>query len=61
MSKANGQLDLRRAINAVSDVIQNRPQPLREFDQIYMKAADKPYRAEVCRTQVALHGRRGQH
>ncbi len=40
MSKANGQLDLRRAINAVSDVIQNRPQPLREFDQIYMKAGD---------------------
>ena len=40
MSKGNGQLDLRRAINAVSDVIQNRPQPLREFDQIYMKAGD---------------------
>lgn len=34
------QLDLRRAINAVSDVIQNRPAPLREFDQIYMKAGD---------------------
>lgn len=40
MSKPNVQLDLRRAINAVSDVIQNRPQPLREFDQIYMKAGD---------------------
>lgn len=40
MSKQNAQLDLRRAINAVSDVIQNRPQPLREFDQIYMKAGD---------------------
>lgn len=40
MAKQNGQLDLRRAINAVSDVIQNRPQPLREFDQIYMKAGD---------------------
>lgn len=40
MSKSNGQLDLRRAINAISDVIQNRPQPLREFDQIYMKAGD---------------------
>lgn len=39
MSK-QGQLDLRRAINAVSDVIQNRPPPLREFDQIYMKAGD---------------------
>lgn len=34
------QIDLRLAINAVSDVIQNRPLPLREFDQIYMKAGD---------------------
>ncbi|WP_341916988.1 bis-aminopropyl spermidine synthase family protein [Polaromonas sp. YR568] len=34
------KVDLKRAINAVSDVIQNRPQPLREFDQIYMKAGD---------------------
>lgn len=40
MAKENVQLDLRRAINAVSDVIQNRPPPLREFDQIYMKAGD---------------------
>jgi N4-bis(aminopropyl)spermidine synthase len=40
MAKSGGQLDLRRAINAVSDVIQNRPLPLREFDQIYMKAGD---------------------
>lgn len=40
MSKASPQFDLRRAINAVSDVIQNRPLPLREFDQIYMKAGD---------------------
>jgi N4-bis(aminopropyl)spermidine synthase len=32
--------DLRAAINAVSDVVQNRPRPLREFDQIYMKTAD---------------------
>ena len=34
------KLDIRLAMNAVSDVIQNRPQPLREFDQIYMKAGD---------------------
>ena len=27
-------LDLRRALNAISDVIENRPLPLREFDQI---------------------------
>lgn len=40
MSENQSQLDLRRAINAVSDVIQNRPLPLREFDQIYMKAGD---------------------
>lgn len=32
--------DLREAINAVSDVVANRPRPLREFDQIYMKVAD---------------------
>lgn len=40
MAKPANSLDLRRAINAVSDVIQNRPLPLREFDQIYMKAGD---------------------
>lgn len=34
------EMDLRAAINAVSDVVQNRPRPLREFDQIYMKTAD---------------------
>jgi predicted methyltransferase len=33
-------IDLRSAINAISDVVQNRPQPIREFDQIYMKAGD---------------------
>ena len=32
--------DLRDAINGVSDVVANRPSPLREFDQIYMKVAD---------------------
>lgn len=40
MAREKSQLDLRQAINAVSDVIQNRPPPLREFDQIYMKAGD---------------------
>lgn len=40
MAKNSSQFDLRRAINAVSDVIHNRPLPLREFDQIYMKAGD---------------------
>ena len=33
-------IDLRAALNAISDVVTNRPQPLREFDQIYMKVAD---------------------
>jgi predicted methyltransferase len=40
MAANSAQVDLRQAINAVSDVIQNRPLPLREFDQIYMKAGD---------------------
>ena len=39
--------DLRVAINAVSDVIVNRPPPLREFDQIYMKAGDMLRQAQV--------------
>lgn len=33
-------IDLTTALNAVSEVIINRPAPLREFDQIYMKIAD---------------------
>ncbi len=33
-------LDLRDALNTVSDVVQNRPIPIREFDQIYMKVGD---------------------
>src|SRR2546426_11594299 len=39
-------LDLRLALNAVSDVVANRPQPLREFDQIYMKVGDLVVHAE---------------
>lgn len=39
-------IDLREAMNAVSDVIQNRPRPLREFDQIYMKAGDMVLQSE---------------
>jgi len=39
-------IDLKEAINAVSDVIQNRPRPLREFDQIYMKAGDMVLQSE---------------
>jgi len=40
-------IDLRAAINAVSDVVQNRPRPLRQFDQIYMKAGDMVLQSEL--------------
>lgn len=40
------EIDLRAAINAVSDVVQNRPRPLRVFDQIYMKAGDMVMQSE---------------
>lgn len=43
---AEADIDLREAINAVSDVVQNRPRPLREFDQIYMKTADMVLQSE---------------
>lgn len=49
-------IDLRAAVNAISDVIQNRPAPLREFDQIYMKAGDMVLQAE----QIA-HWADGKH
>jgi N4-bis(aminopropyl)spermidine synthase len=41
------EVDLREAVNAISDVIQNRPRPLREFDQIYMKAGDMVMQSEI--------------
>jgi predicted methyltransferase len=34
------EIDLRAGLNAISDVVNNRPRPLREFDQIFMKTAD---------------------
>lgn len=33
-------MDLRKSINLISDVVNNRPMPIRELDQIYMKHAD---------------------
>ena len=33
-------IDWRACLNAISDVVNNRPRPLREFDQIFMKTAD---------------------
>lgn len=41
------RVDLRRAINAVSDVVQNRPRPLRVFDQIHMKTGDMVLQSEM--------------
>ena len=40
-------LDLGKAFNALSDVVVNRPPPLREFDQIYMKISDMLLQAEL--------------
>src|SRR4051812_28094865 len=42
----DAEVDLREALNAVSDVVQNRPRPLREFDQIYMKTGDMVLQSE---------------
>lgn len=33
-------MDLRRCINQISDIVNNRPSSIRELDQIYMKHAD---------------------
>jgi predicted methyltransferase len=41
------EVDLRAAINAISDVVQNRPRPLRVFDQIYMKSGDMVLQSEL--------------
>lgn len=40
------RVDLRQAINAMSEVVVNRPPPLRDTDQIYMKLADMYLQAE---------------
>lgn len=47
MADTKKEIDLKAAINAISDVIQNRPRPLREFDQIYMKAGDMVLQSEL--------------
>jgi predicted methyltransferase len=38
--------DLRQSFNAISDVVINRPRPIREFDQIFMKTADMLLQAD---------------
>lgn len=40
-------IDLRASLNAISDVVDNRPRPLREFDQIFMKSADMLLQTEL--------------
>jgi len=40
------EINLKDTMNAVSDVIANRPPPLRQFDQIYMKAGDMVMQSE---------------
>jgi predicted methyltransferase len=47
MSVQRKQIDLRDAVNAVSDVVQNRPKPIRSIDQIYMKTGDMVLQAEL--------------
>ena len=41
------EVDMRSAVNAVSDVVENRPRPLREFDQIHMKTGDMVMQSEA--------------
>ena len=41
------EIDLKAAINAISDVVQNRPRPLRQIDQIYMKTGDMVLQSEM--------------
>ena len=50
------EIDLRAAINAVSDVVQNRPRPLRHVDQIYMKTGDMVLQSELVAKWA--HGKR---
>jgi predicted methyltransferase len=44
---ADMEIDLHAAANAISDVVQNRPLPLRMFDQIYMKAGDMIRQSQI--------------
>lgn len=40
------QIDLKKCLNAISDVVNNRPRPIREFDQIFMKSGDMLLQAD---------------
>lgn len=45
--QGNIQIDMRVAVNLVSEVVQNRPRPIRAFDQIYMKTGDMVMQSEA--------------
>lgn len=47
MTTLRRQIDIQAAVNAVSDVVQNRPKPIRSIDQIYMKTGDMVLQAEL--------------
>jgi predicted methyltransferase len=47
MSTIRRQIDIQEAVNAISDVVQNRPRPIRSIDQIYMKSGDMVMQAEL--------------
>lgn len=44
---ARQPVDLKAAVNAVSDVVQNRPRPIRIYDQIHMKTGDMVMQSEI--------------
>lgn len=46
-AKERLRVDIREAVNAVSDVVANRSRPLREFDQIHMKTGDMVMQSEA--------------
>jgi predicted RNA methylase len=48
--------DLKTIVNAVSDVVENRPRPIRSNDQIHMKTGDMVFQSEVVANWAA--GRR---
>lgn len=49
----SSNFDLRKAVNSISDVVANRPAPLREFDQIHMKVADMVIQAHFISERFA--------
>ena len=58
------EFDFRQAMNALSDVVVNRPPPIRVFDQIYMKFGDMLLQTQllspVLRGPCAVRGRDGR-